>query len=172
MIQLPTEDFTFKYPEIIVLHFTVGFDHSNCGLRIEGNPDLDTEQTFTIQNAMLGGITFPELLIYCRVPPTTLLGYYQMRVCSAWVFQDWLRLYAFNADTIPHRFYGHSYHVAVLKEPRPDDSIVPLETLKRLQLVYEMYPEKRDLLRKNLGEEIEKWLEKDELKKAALKEVK
>lgn len=161
--QLPSKDSTFSYPEIALLHFTAGFDHPSCGLRIEGSPDFDTGNFFTVQNIMLG-LTRPEPLVYALVPPTMPLGYYAVRIPSPWIFKDWMRLYALNTDTVPHNLLGHSYHIAALKKPRPDDRIVPLTDMARVQQMLELYPELREPLKRRLAEEAEHFIKDMKLK--------
>jgi len=119
--QLPVEDFTFKYPEGVLLQFTGGFDHPSCGIRIESEPEFDTDTFFTVNNLALGA-TRPEILVYATIPPVTPPGLYGLRILSPWVWKKWLRLYLFNPDSIPHRVLFHGYHIAVLKEPRKEVS--------------------------------------------------
>lgn len=118
--QLPRGEHTFKYPEGVLLHFTGGFDHPLCGIRIESEPEFDTGEFFSVNNIALG-LNRPENLTYAMVPPITPPGTYGVRIPSPWVWEKWLRLFLFNADSIPHRVIGHSYHIAVLKEERPKE---------------------------------------------------
>jgi len=116
-IQLPRGDYTFNYPEGVLLTFSGGFDHPTCGIRIESDPNFDTKEYFTVNNIALG-LSRPEILVYASVPPVSPAGIYGVRIVSPWVWQKWLRLYLFNLDSIPHRVFAHTYHMAVLKEPR------------------------------------------------------
>ena len=116
-IQLPTEKYTFKYPEGVLIHFSGGFDHPTCGIRIESDPNFDTKDFFTVNTLALGGGR-PEILAHATVPPATPPGFYGVRILSPWVWKKWLRIYLFNPDSISHRTLGHSYHMVVLKEPR------------------------------------------------------
>ena len=161
--QLPTKDFTFSYPEGILMEFSAGFDHPNCGVRAELNPELDWGHDFTITNIALG-LTRPEALVYAVVPPTTPPGYYGIRVPSAWIFKDWMKLYVFNADAVPHTCFAQAYHLAVLKEPRPDDRIVPLKDMAQVQQMLELYPELREPLRRRLADEAEQFIKDMRLK--------
>ena len=118
--QLPVEKFTFNYPEGVLLHFSGGFDHPSCGIRIEADPEFDTGDFFTVNNIALGA-THSEILVYALVPPTTPPGMYGVRILSPWIWKKWLRLYLFNTDSVPHRVIAHGYHIAVLKEERPKE---------------------------------------------------
>ncbi len=118
-LQLPLAGFTFNYPEGVLLHFSAGFDHPACGVRMESDPEFDTEEFFTINNIALG-LSRPDILVYAIIPPITPAGFYSIRVGSPWVWKNWMRLYLFNTDSIPHRVLGHGYHMAVLKKPRKE----------------------------------------------------
>ena len=115
--QLPVEKYTFKYPEGVLLHFSGGFDHPTCGIRIESEPNFDTGEIFTVNTVALSGGR-PEILAYAVIPPATPPGWYGVRILSPWKWNKWLRLYLINTDSVPHRVLGHSYHIAVLKESR------------------------------------------------------
>ena len=116
--QLPVEGHTFRYPEGMLLEFSAGFDHPKCGIRIESDPEFDTAAFFTVETALLG-LTRPEILVYGVVPPVMPPGIFGIRIVSSWSWQSWLRLYLINTDSVPHRAIGHSYHMAVLRRPRP-----------------------------------------------------
>jgi len=120
MFQLPIALHTFTYPEGVILNFTAAFDHPSCGIRIECDPEFDTDTFFTV-NTMALGLTRPEILVYALVPPATPAGVYSVRIVNPWAWNKWLRLYLFNTDSIPHRVLGHGYHLAVLKEERPKE---------------------------------------------------
>jgi len=163
MFQLPRSEYIFEYPEGVVLEFSAGFDDPSCGIRVEQNPALDTGTDFTTTNIALG-LSRPEILIYASVPPVTPLGWYTIRLCSQWPFTKWMRLYVFNSDTVPHTMFGHAYHIAVLKEPRPDESIVPLKTMAEIQHMISLYPEMREALRMKLCESAEEFMARMKIK--------
>ena len=166
--RLPTQEYTFSYPEGVLLEFSAGFDHPKCGLRIECYPELDTRDVFTGIAILLGAYR-PENLIYGVIPPSS--PFYTVRIPSPWIFQEWMRLSVFNSDSVDHTLIGHGYHIAVLKEPRPNDSIVPLETIERVRLVYEMFPELQGKLKKELEDYVEGWASKEVIRKMEVKEV-
>ena len=167
--RLPTQDYIFSYPEGVLLEFTGVFDHPSCGIRLECYPDLDTSNIFTVTSALIAGANKYDPLIYGSVPPSSL--FYIIRICSPWIFQEWMRLSVFNMDSVDHTFIGHGYHLAVLKEPRPSDSIIPLETIERVRLVYVMFPELKGKLKKELEDYVEAWASKKVIKKMEAKEA-
>ncbi len=118
--QLPREDFTFQYAEGVIFEFSAGFSDPSCGIRIESAANLDTEESFTVQNLSLG-VTRPENLVYALMPPYTPHGLYGIRIVSPWIWKSWLRLYLINTDSVPHRVLGHTYHMAVLRRPRDSE---------------------------------------------------
>lgn len=118
--QLPRGEFTFNYPEGVLIQFSAGFDHPSCGIRIESGPNFDTREFFTVNNASFAGITLPDILVYGILPPITPIGVYTIRIGSPWVWKNYLKLYLINTDSIPHRMLGHGYHIAVLKDPRKE----------------------------------------------------
>ena len=164
-LQVPIEGYIFGYPEIILLHITVVFDDPSCGIRIEGAPEFDSEQYFTVTNLTNLGLTRPDNLIYVVIPPTNPAGRYTVRVCGPWIFKDWMRLYMFNSDTSAHNCLYHSYDLAVLKDKRPKESILPLETMNKIQLAYDMLPDKREELRSKFASRIEELIEEIEIRK-------
>jgi len=163
MFQLPRADYIFDYPEGVVLQFSAGFDDPSCGLRLELNPNFDTGTDFTVA-AMAISLSRPEPLIYAAVPPVTPPGWYTIRVCSQWPFIGWMRLYVFNSDTVSHTMLGHAYHLAVLKEKRKDESIVPLKEMAELQEMLALYPNLREPLRWRMQETAEEFIRKMKLK--------
>jgi hypothetical protein len=166
-VHLPHQDFIYKYPEGILLTFGAAFDHPNCGIRFE-NPQIDTGRDFTVNALLISGLVNQPWYVSSMGPPQTPVGIYGIAHQKEWAWTDWARLYVFNSDTIPHTCIGVAYTLAVLKEPRPDDSIVPLETMKRIQLAYEMYPEAREGLRKRLADQTEEYLKELGVKKVEL----
>lgn len=167
-IQIPTQDHTFSYPEGVLNEITVVFDVPSCGLRLELNPFLDNEQIWTVNNLISLGLTRPENLVYAIIPPITEDDEYAIRVCSPWIFIEWMRLYIFNPDDSDHSLLRHEYNIAVLKEPRPKESVLDLEKIKRIQLAYEMYPEARPIMRETLALWTEMFLEDQRIKRTDL----
>ena len=163
MFQLPRSEYIFSYPEGVILEFSAAFDDPSCGIRMELNPNLDTGTDFTLTNIALG-LSRPEPLIYATVPPVTPLGWYTIRLCSQWPFMKWMRLYVFNSDTVPHAMLGHAYHLAVLKEKRKDESIVPLKEMAEIQEMLALYPNLREPLRWRMQETAEEFIRKMKLK--------
>ena len=159
MFQLPRSEYVFSYPEGVLLQFSAGFDHPSCGIRLEQNPGLDLGTDFTVMTIAMG-LSRPEVLVYATIPPTTPPGWYAVRICSQWPFKDWMRLYVFNSDTVPHTMLGHSYHLAVLKEKRRDESIVPLKEIAEAQHAASLYPETREALRRRLRGRLDQYLER------------
>ena len=116
-IQLPRDDYIFQYPEGVIIQFSALFDHPLCGWRLEAHPGLDTDNIFTVANTAIG-LSRTDVLSYASIPPVTPAGIFMIRICGPWVFNEWMRIYAINTDSLPHRLLGHAYHIAVLKEPR------------------------------------------------------
>jgi len=148
-LQLPRDPHTFTYPEGVICHFSAGFDHPSCGIRMEYAPNFDTEENFTISNLIMG-ITRPEPLIYAIAPPDSFPGLYGLRIPSFWKWEQFLRLYIINTDSLPHKVIASNYILAVLTEKRPKERLDELEDLERLRMIYEMYPEHREMLKKKL----------------------
>lgn len=158
--QIPSEEYTFTAPEGILRNFVAGFDHPLCGIRYEANPELDTGSDFTVaQLAAVGVQNFP-IYITALIPPRTPPGVYMVSQSKEWEWEEWARLYVINTDTLPHRCLFYGYTMIVLKEPRPGDTLIPPQTLKTMQLIYEMYPEKREKLREKFSETFDAWVEK------------
>jgi hypothetical protein len=81
-----------------------------------------------------------------------------------WAWKDWMRLYVFNADSVPHTCLGFAYTIAMLNEPRPDNRIVPLRDTARVQQMLELYPELRGPLRTKYADEAEQFIKDLRLK--------
>ena len=157
-LQLPTEDHIFSYPEGVLLHFSATFDDPACGVRLELNPDLDTETFLTVSRLLTLGLVRPDNLFYVVIPPASAAGFYSVRVPSPWIFKDWMRLYLLNSDTVAHTCSSFYYHIAVLKDIRPDEGIRPLKEMARAQQMLELYPELREPLRRRLEDEAEQFI--------------
>lgn len=163
-VQLPSQDYTFSAPEGILLTLNAGFDHPNCGIRLECSPNLDTEDFFTAQRFLSVGNVGLPFFITAIGPPVTLPGIYGMLQNKEWGWKEWMRLYVFNADSVPHICLFFAYTLAVLDEPRPDDRLVPLKDMAQVQQMLELYPELRVPLRNRLSEEVEQFIKDMKLK--------
>ena len=157
--QLPIEDYTFSYPEGILLSFTVYFDHPSCGIRIVTNPEHDSQDFLTVEN-ISRGITSPENHYYALVPPITKPGVFGIRLIKPMFFTKWMELYLINTDSSSHRSLSQEYHIAVLKEniPRLNKYDVELS-----MLISEIYPKSKEALKKELRDTIRKWLIKKDI---------
>jgi len=125
---------------------------------MELNPDLDTETFLTVSRLVTLGLVRPDNLFYAVIPPTSGAGNYMVRVPSPWVFTDWMRLYLINPDTVDHICSSFYYHVAVLKDIRPDERIRPLKEMARAQQMLELYPELREPLRRKYEDVAEQFI--------------
>jgi len=113
--QVPTEGYTFTSPEGVLLHLSAAFDHPSCGIRVEAEPEFDSEDFFTVGRIAALGTNRPENLVYAMIPPITLPGTYVIRVPSPWIWKNWMRIYLINTDSVPHRVLAHGYHIIALK---------------------------------------------------------
>jgi len=163
-VQLPSQDYTFSAPEGVVITFNGVFDHPNCGIRFEWSPNLDTGDLFTVLNMTFFGNANMPFYISALIPPATLPGVYTIMQSKEWAWKEWMRLYVFNADSVPHTCLGFAYTIATLDEPRPDDRLVPLKEMARVQQMLELYPELREPLRRRLEDEVEQFIEDMKLK--------
>jgi len=118
-VQIPSEGYTFSAPEGSLISIAAVFDHPACGLRLECEPELDTGELFTINTmAFLAGLVNQPYGISATVPPQTPPGVYNIANVKEWSFEEWMRLYVFNSDSIDHRCLGYGYTVALLREAR------------------------------------------------------
>jgi len=163
-VQLPSQDFTFSAPEGILFNFNAGFDHPNCGIRLECHPNLDTENFFTVQLILSAGVNALPFYLTALAPPATPPGIYAIMESKEYPWKEWMRLYVFNADSVPHTCLFFAYTVAMLDEPRPDDRLVPLREMARVQQMLELYPELREPLRRRLEDEAEQFVKDLKLK--------
>lgn len=119
MKQIPLDTSIYKYPEGVILLIGAYFDHPNCGIRFESvDPvNIDLKNQFTISVTAAYGMygTSKSDFVYAKVPPQTLPGIYGLISSKEWPWKKTLRLYVFNADTVPHRFLTAGYTLAVLK---------------------------------------------------------
>ena len=163
-VQLPSQDYTFSAFEGVILTFGGLFDHPQCGIRFECHPNLDTGTDFTVARISLLGTLNQPWFLSALIPPATLPGQYVIMQYKEWGWKEWMRLYVFNADSVPHTCLGFAYTVATLDEPRPDDRLVPLREMARVQEMLELYPELRGPLRSRLKDEVEQFIEDMKLK--------
>ena len=162
-VQLPSQDYTFLAPEGILLTFVGAFDHPNCGIRLECSPNLDTGDFFTIQQLASGGFNTQPFYITSFMPPTTSPGTYVIALSKEFGWKEWMRLYIFNADSMPHSCLTFGYTVATLDEPRPTNRLIPLESAAWAQLL-ELYPELKKSLRNKYWDEAEQLIKDMKLK--------
>ena len=173
MLQLPIDNYTFSYPEGVLLEYTAYFDHpTNVGIRIEQNPNFDTENFYTPANVAIGSGSRPEVQIYALMPPDIPAGFYGVRVCSNWPFIDWMRLHVFNIDSVPHKLIGHAYHIAVVKKKPSIENLFNVENLERIRLALDLLPEKRKELTQKMQPTLDVWLPKAIKKEIKMQEVK
>ena len=169
-VRVPSQEYIFEAPEGVLLTFGALFNDPSCGIRLECNPELDTDTTFTVANMVLAGLVNTPMYVTAMVPPRTLPGTYGVAQQKEWPWTEWMRLSIFNPDSVPHTCIGYAYTVATLREPRPRESVLDLATLKRLQLAYEMYPESRDVMKEKLVVWTEEFLEEQRIKGTKLEE--
>jgi hypothetical protein len=163
-VQLPSQDYTFSAPEGVLLTFSAGFDHPNCGIRGEWAPNLDTGDLFTVQQVGSFGFVDQPFYVTAFIPPVTPPGIYVIAMSKEWAWKETMRLYVINNDSIAHTCLGFAYTIATLDEPRPDDRLVPLRDMARVQQMLELYPELREPLRRRLKDEVEQFIEDMKLK--------
>ena len=154
-LQLPIEAFTFNYPEIVLLEFVATFDSPKCGIRIEGDPSFDTEEFWTVDNMVSGGLQRVDKMVYATLPPYSPLGRFSIRTAYCIILQDWMRLYLINSDTEPHNVLSHGYRIAVLRQKRPElsDSVV-----NTTRLIMDLYPKTKEAFRNQFLEKVKKWV--------------
>lgn len=155
-VQLPSQNYTFYAPEGILLTFFSFFDHPKCGIRLEAYPNLDTENFFSIQN-LLTNINQSSFLTTIT-PPKTPYGLYIIGNVKEWSWLTWMRLYLFNSDSVDHKCLTYAYTIATLQEPRPKDSVIPLQTIEMIRLFHDMYPEKRNEIKDKLSDLVNEYL--------------
>ena len=163
-VQLPSQDYTFSAPEGVALTFGAVFDHPNCGIRAEWAPNFDTLDEFTVARISLLGTVNQPFFVTAFMPPATLPGTYVILQYKEWGWKEWMRLYVINNDSLPHTCFAYAYTVATLDEPRPDDRLVPLRDMARVQQMLELYPELREPLRRRLEDEAEQFVKDMKLK--------
>jgi len=117
-VQIPSSAYTFKAPEGTLLAFNGVFDHPSCGIRGESHPELDTEEVFTVDLMTSVGFSNTPMYISAFIPPRTPAGIYAISQQKEWPWTEWMRMYLFNSDSVPHRCLTYSYTLAMLKKPR------------------------------------------------------
>lgn len=154
-LQLPIEEFTFNYPEIVLLEFVATFDSPKCGIRIEADPSFDTEEFWTIENMVDGGLQRVDKMVYATLPPYSPLGRFSIRTAYCLMLQDWMRLYLINTDSEDHNVLSHGYRIAVLRQKRPElsDSVV-----NTTRLIMELYPNTKPSFRAQFLDKVKKWV--------------
>jgi len=163
-VQLPSQDHTFTAYEGVLITFAGIFDHPQCGIRLECHPNFDTGSDFTVAKTSLLGTVNQPWFLTSLIPPATLPGQYAIMQYKEWGWKEWMRLYVFNADSVPHTCFGYAYTIATLDEPRPDDRLVPLRDMARVQQMLELYPELRKPLRMKYEDEAKQFIEDMKLK--------
>lgn len=118
-VQVPSEAYTFSAPEGVLLTFSAGFDHPDCGIRFETHPELDTGDVFTVTRLTGVGLANMPFYVVAFVPPASLPGVFTIAQNKEWPWTEWARLYVINTGSVPHRCLAYAYTMALLKEPRP-----------------------------------------------------
>ena len=154
-LQLPIEDFTFHYPEIVLMEFVATFDSPKCGIRVEGDPSFDTEEFWTVDNMVSGGLQRVDKMVYATLPPYSPLGRFSVRTAYCIMLQDWMRLYLINTDSEDHNVLSHGYRIAVLRQERPELSDSVINTAR---LTMELYPETKQSFRAIFIDKVKKWV--------------
>lgn len=122
-VQIPSEAHAFRAPEGVLLTFNAAFDHPDCGIRYEAYPELDTEDFFTISRFVGLGASNMPFYITTLIPPASPPGLFSIVQSKEWPWTEWARLYVINTDSVPHTCFAYGYTMALLKEPRPKESI-------------------------------------------------
>jgi hypothetical protein len=112
--QVPYDKYYFETREGVLLSYRAAFDHPKCGIRIELENGMDTDDNWTIEN-MTKGINEFDPIVYTRIPPDTPPGYFYIRTVAQANFKDRMGLHVFNSDTRNHRCHGVAYYIAALK---------------------------------------------------------
>jgi len=154
-LQLPIEEYTFGYPEIILLEFVATFDSPKCGIRIEADPGFDTGGFWTIDNMVSGGLQRVDKMVYATLPPYCPAGRFSIRTAYCIMLKDWMRLYLINSDSVDHNVLAHGYRIAVLRKKRPELS---KEVMDATTLITDLYPETKASFKKQLVDKAKKWL--------------
>jgi len=166
--QVPSQTYIFTAPEGVLIHMDAVFDSPYGGFSMEAEPNLDVGVVNTIINNLVTGATVPSGITYIRVPPATPPGIYSIHSSKEQPWMETCRLYVLNSDPVNSiTCIGYGYTMAFLKEPRKDESIVPLKTMAEVQQMLALYPEMRDPLRQKMMESAEEFLEKMKIKMEA-----
>ena len=132
---------------------------------MQAEPNLDIGVVNTVIGNIFAGVTVPTGITYARVPPATPPGIYTIHSNKEQPWMETCRLYVLNSDPVNSiTCLGYGYMMALLKEPRPDESIVPLKTMAEIQHMISLYPEMRNPLRMKLCESAEEFMARMKIK--------
>jgi hypothetical protein len=159
-VQVPSDEYTFRAPEGVLLYFGGLFLSSTCGIKIEASPNLDTSDNFVVDGISFLGASNAPYFIFTALPPKIPSALYGILHTRELLWKEWARLFLINNDSVDHTCFGYAYLMATLLEPRPSDTLIPLQTIEKVRLAYEMYPGKRDMLTSKLGEQLDEWVKK------------
>jgi len=119
VVRVPAERHEFRAKYGALLLFSATFDHPKCGFKIEyglpGENLLDTKETYTVENYMVGSSRYEWGGVYVHVPPETPPGLYLIKRTSDWYWEDWCRMSLINTDTSAHWVLGYGYHLFLAK---------------------------------------------------------
>lgn len=155
---VPEEPYIFTAPEGVLLYFGALFHSPLCGVRFECANGLDTEDNFTVDAAAFLGAANTPFFVSATMHPKISSGLFTVLNSREIPWTDWARLSLINLDSNPQICVGYAYMMATLSKPRPSDSIIPLQSLEKLRLIHEMYPERRTLLKTRLEDLLEEWV--------------
>jgi len=119
IVQVPQGEYSFKGNEGALITFLASFDSPLCGIRIEANPELDTDDFYTVNRLTALGLINAPFPFTGFQPPQTPAGIYAVASFKEWAWKDWLNLYVFNTDTVERHCLTWQAIVAVLDDIRP-----------------------------------------------------
>jgi len=127
-IQIPVVNpVNFEAFEGALKDYSAYFDNPSCGIRLECYPGIDTHNLFTVALAAAAGFSNQMFTaVYALIPPATPPGFFGVYFPNEWPWKGWLRLHVFNADVVPHTCIGLGYTIALLDEPRPEETEISL----------------------------------------------
>jgi len=158
IIQVPSDQYTFKASEGALLYFGALFHSPLCGVRFECSNGLDTENNFTVDSVSFLGAANTPFFVSATIHPKISAGLFSILNSREILWTNWARLSLINLDSIPQTCIGYAYMMATLSKPRPTDTIIPLQSLEKVRLAYEMYPEYRDSLKAKLSSLMSQWV--------------
>lgn len=125
-VQLPYQDYIYKYPEGVLQMMAGVFDSPYCGGRI-AYPGYDSKNAVTINNFVLFGNLTPNESLWVSIPPITPPGIYGFVNLKEYFWRETFRVWVTNTDPVyPHTCLTYVYQIAVLKQPRPKLSLTDL----------------------------------------------